>query len=130
MASTPLSRVVGHLRRIALLQKADRLTDAQLLESFLLHREEAAFEALVRRHGPMVLGVCRRVLHDRHDAEDAFQATFIVLIRRAGSIGKRQLLANWLHGVAQRIALKARNATARRRAKERQVEDMARKQAT
>jgi RNA polymerase sigma factor (sigma-70 family) len=130
MATTPMSRVVGHLRKVALLQEADRLTDAQLLESFLLHGEEASFEALVRRHGPMILGVCRRVLHDRHDSEDAFQATFLVLLRKASSIGKRELLVNWLYGVAYRTALKARNATTRRRVKERQVRDMAQKQIT
>jgi RNA polymerase sigma factor (sigma-70 family) len=128
MATTPMSRVVGHLRRVALLQEADRLTDSQLLESFLIGQEDTAFEALVRRHGPMILGVCRRVLNDRHDAEDAFQATFLVLLRKAASIGKRELVANWLHGVAYRTALKARKATVRRRAKERQVEDMPQKQ--
>ncbi len=125
-----MSRVVGYLRRVALLQEADRLTDAQLLESFLVGQEEAAFEALVRRHGPMILGVCRRVLHDPHDAEDAFQATFLVLLRKAAGIGKRELLANWLYGVAHRTALQARKSTARRRAKERQVEAMAQKQVT
>jgi RNA polymerase sigma factor (sigma-70 family) len=130
MATTPMSRVVGHLRRAALLQEADRLTDAHLLESFLVGQEDAAFEALVRRHGPMILGVCRRVLHNRHDAEDAFQATFLVLLRKAASIGKRELLVNWLFGVAHRTALQARKATARRRVKERQVPDMARKQVT
>jgi RNA polymerase sigma factor (sigma-70 family) len=130
MATTPMSRVVGHLRKVALLQEADRLTDAQLLESYLLHGEDASFEALVRRHGPMILGVCRRVLHDRHDSEDAFQATFIVLLRKAASIGKRELLVNWLYGVAYRTALKARNATAKRRVKERQVRDMAQKKVT
>jgi RNA polymerase sigma factor (sigma-70 family) len=128
MATTPMSRVVGHLRHVALLQEADRLTDAQLLETFLVHREEAAFEALVRRHGPMILGVCRRILHDRHDAEDAFQATFLVLLRKAASIGKRELLVNWLYGVAHRTALKARKTTARRKVKERQVPDIAQNQ--
>jgi len=130
MATSPMSKVVGHLRKIAFLQECAGLNDAQLLETFLVHREEAAFEALVRRHGPMVLGVCRRVLHDRHDAEDAFQATFLVLIRKAAGIGKRELLANWLYGVAHRTALKAHKATARRRARERQVADMAPKQVT
>src|SRR5579863_9692289 len=127
MATTPMSRVVGYLRRVALLQEADRLTDARLLESFLVGQEDAAFEALVRRHGPMVLGVCRRVLHDRHDAEDAFQATFLVLIRKAASIRKRDLLANWLYGVAYRTALKARKAIIKRRANERKFGNMAEK---
>ena len=128
MTTSPLSRVVSHLRRVALLQAADRLSDAQLLESFLVGQEDAAFEALVRRHGPMILGVCRRVLHDRHDAEDAFQATFLVLLRNARQIGKRASLASWLYGVANRTALQARKRDARRSAKERQVVDMAQKQ--
>jgi RNA polymerase sigma factor (sigma-70 family) len=130
MATTPMSRVVGHLRRMAFLQECAGLKDEELLETFLVDREEVAFEALVRRLGPMVLGVCRRVLHDRHDAEDAFQATFLVLIRKAAGIGKRELLANWLYGVAHRTALKARKRAARWRAKERQVQDMVQKHVT
>src|SRR5262245_39043259 len=89
-------------------------SDAQLLGQFARHRDEAAFEALVQRHGPMVLSVCRRVLHDSHAAEDAFQATFLVLVRKADSLGKPELLANWLYGVAYRIAAKARVHAARR----------------
>src|SRR5262249_28354539 len=81
-------------------------------------REEAAFEALVERHGPMVLRACQRVLHDRHAAEDAFQATFLVLARKAASIGKRELLANWLYGVAYRTATRARCEAARRKDRE------------
>jgi RNA polymerase sigma factor (sigma-70 family) len=96
------------------------LTDGQLLECFVRRRDEAAFEALVRRHGPMVLGVCRRVLRSHEDAEDAFQATFLVLVRKASAIGQRHLLGNWLYGVAYRTALDARAAAARRRARERQ----------
>jgi RNA polymerase sigma factor (sigma-70 family) len=129
MASTPMSRIIGHLRKAAVLQEGDRLTDAQLLESFLVGGEEVAFEALVRRHGPMILGVCRRVLQDRHDAEDAFQAAFLVFLRKAAAIGKRKSLASWLYGVAHRTALQARKKAAQRRAKERQVE-MAQKQPT
>src|SRR5205085_5925220 len=85
--------------------------------------------ALVRRHGPMVLGVCRRVLRDAHAAEDAFQATFLVLVRKAGSIRRRELLGNWLYGVACRTALEARAAAARRRVKESEVRAMPRPQA-
>jgi RNA polymerase sigma factor (sigma-70 family) len=93
--------------------------DQQLLEDFLGRRDEAAFEALLRRHGPMVLGVCRRLLHDPHDSEDAFQATFLVLLRKAASLRRRDVLAGWLYGVACRTALKARGNKARRQARER-----------
>jgi len=130
MATPPMSRVVRHLRRVAFLQEGERLKDEQLLESFLVRREDAAFEALVRRHGPMILGVCRRVLQDRHDAEDAFQATFLIFLRKAQDIAKRKSLASWLYEVAHRTALHARKSAARRRAKERQVEAMAQKQVT
>jgi RNA polymerase sigma factor (sigma-70 family) len=119
MTGTPLAKVVQGLRRSALKQAAVRTSDADLLRDFLRGRDEAAFEALVRRHGPMVLAVCRRVLRDPHDAEDAFQATFLVLVRRAGLIRPHGMVGNWLHGVAQRTALQARRNIARRREKER-----------
>jgi RNA polymerase sigma factor (sigma-70 family) len=92
--------------------------DAELLRGFVRRRDEAAFAALVQRHGPTVLTACRRVLRNEHDAEDAFQATFLVLARKAGSVGRPELLGNWLYGVAFRVAMKARSEAARRRAKE------------
>ena len=95
------------------------LTEGELLDRFVARRDEAAFEALVARHGPMVLGVCRRALRDPHDAEDAFQATFLVLARRAGAIRDRERLARWLFGVALRISARARVLAGRRRDRER-----------
>src|SRR5262249_17501866 len=85
--------------------------------------DEAAFTALVNRHGPMVLGVCRRVLRPAHDADDAFQATLLVLLRKARPLRRPELLGNWLYGVAHRTALKARTLAAKRRARERPVVD-------
>jgi Sigma-70 region 2 len=108
MATPPLSKVVEYLRRAAYIQEGPRLTDEQLLGAFLDRREDAAFEAMVRRHGAMVFGVCRRILHDRHDAEDAFQATFMVFIRKSATIGNPDRLAQWLYGVANRSAWQAR----------------------
>jgi RNA polymerase sigma-70 factor (ECF subfamily) len=121
--------VLDHLRRAALRHDAGEPSDAHLLDCFLARRDETAFEALVRRHGPMVLGVCRRVLRDDNDAEDAFQAAFLVLVRKAGSIRPRGLVGHWLYGVAYRTALEARGILARRRAKERQVSAMPEKAA-
>jgi RNA polymerase sigma factor (sigma-70 family) len=95
------------------------VSDGALLERFIAARDEAAFELIVRRHGPMVLGVCRRLLRHRQDAEDAFQATFLVLAHKAGSVRPREAVGNWLYGVAYRTALKARTTAARRRRKER-----------
>jgi RNA polymerase sigma factor (sigma-70 family) len=114
-----MNRVLRQIRRVALRNACDGATDAHLLELFLTQRDEAAFEALLRRHGPMVLGVCRRVLRHAQDAEDAFQATFLVLVRRAASLRSRELLGNWLYGVAHRTALSARAMSAKRRARER-----------
>ena len=93
---------------------SNELADEVLLERYTSKREEAAFAVLVRRYGPLVLGVCRRVLQHEQDAEDAFQAVFCVLARRAGSIRRRGTVGAWLHAVAYRIALKARKAKARR----------------
>jgi RNA polymerase sigma factor (sigma-70 family) len=124
MATSVLNPVIGQLRKAVLVRDGAGLTDGQLLESFVRQRDEAAFEVLVRRHGPMVLGVCRRVLRNHHDAEDAFQATFLVLARKAGSLLPRGMVAHWLYGVAHRTALKARGVIARRRVRERHVAEM------
>src|SRR5262245_25526635 len=121
MATGQMSGVVRLLRRAALLHDGGGMTDGQLLECFLARQDEAAFEALVRRHGPMVLGVCRRVLRNFHDAEDAFQATFLVLVRKAASLRQRELVGNWLYGAAYRAALETKAANASRRARERQM---------
>jgi RNA polymerase sigma factor (sigma-70 family) len=99
----------------------DALSDGQLLEWFVSRREEAAFATLVRRHGPMVLSVCRRVLRNSHDAEDAFQATFLVLSEKAPRLRQPELLANWLYGVAYRTALHARQRASRRSEHEREA---------
>jgi len=99
----------------------DALSDGQLLEWFVSQREEGAFAALVRRHGPMVLSVCRRVLRNSHDAEDAFQATFLVLAEKAPRLRQPELLANWLYGVAYRTALHARQRASRRSEREREA---------
>jgi RNA polymerase sigma factor (sigma-70 family) len=93
-------------------------TDNELLKRFLANRDENAFEALVRRHGPMVLALCRRILRDPQDAEDAFQAAFLVFVRKAASIARPELLGNWLYGVASRTARAARAAAEKRRVKE------------
>ncbi|MDR3639161.1 MAG: RNA polymerase sigma factor [Isosphaeraceae bacterium] len=90
------------------------LSEGQLLDRFVARRDDAAFEALVARHGPMVLTVCRRLLRDPNDVDDAFQATFVVLARKAGSLQKRERLGNWLYGVAWRIARRSRESATRR----------------
>jgi RNA polymerase sigma factor (sigma-70 family) len=96
----------------------EQASDGELLRGFLRRRDEAAFAALVRRHGPMVVGVCRRVLRNAQDIEDAFQATFLVLVQRATAMEEREILGDWLHGVAYHTALKARAMTTRRQQKE------------
>jgi RNA polymerase sigma-70 factor (ECF subfamily) len=118
------NQVLPGLRRAVLLENGGGLSDGQLLEGFVRQRDEAAFEALVRRHGPMVLGVCRRVIGHESDAEDAFQAAFLVLVRRAASIVPREKVGNWLYGVAYRTALEARKTMLRRRNKEKPLHDV------
>src|SRR5437870_5930483 len=119
MATGTMNGVLRRLREVMYPPGAADTTDGQLLEYYLARRDETAFAALVRRHGPMVLGVCRRVLRHEQDAEDAFQATFLVLVRKAGVIDKRESVGSWLYGVAYRIALRARTGAGRRRRRER-----------
>jgi RNA polymerase sigma factor (sigma-70 family) len=122
MASSAGQSVIRHLRRAAL-GDGDGRSDSQLLEAFIARRDESAFALLLRRHGPMVLGVCRRVVGHHADAEDAFQAVFVVLARKAASLTRRDLLGNWLYGVAYRTALEARTRMLRLRSNEKQVAD-------
>jgi RNA polymerase sigma-70 factor (ECF subfamily) len=124
MAEHALAAVVEYLQTAAVREGTDSLTDGQLLEAFLARRDEAAFAALVQRHGPMVLGVCRRLLRNTHDAEDCFQATFLVLARKAATIVPRERVASWLYGVARRTALEARTVLTRRRQREQQAVTM------
>src|SRR5262245_1558368 len=108
MSATPCHSVIGHVCKV--FRERDRAgwSDAQLLETYLDQHEEAAFATLVQRHGPMVWGVCRRLLRHVQDAEDAFQATFLILLRKAASVWPREQLGAWLHGVAYLTARKAR----------------------
>src|SRR5262245_33545408 len=119
MANGQLHAVMHHLRRMAGPPDAGGVSDAQLLARFVRHRDEAAFELLVWRHERMVHNLCRRVLRDREDAEDAFQATFLALARKARGISKREAVAGWLYRVAYRVALRAQAAAARRGRRER-----------
>ncbi len=110
--------ILGPIQRAFGRGTVSGLSEGQLLSQFVGERDEVAFEAIVSRHGPMVLGVCRRLLNDPHDVEDAFQATFLVLVRRAGELRDRELLASWLYGVALRVATRCRRDRSRRRARE------------
>jgi RNA polymerase sigma factor (sigma-70 family) len=114
MANGQIRADLGQLCRIIGRRSGCTLTDAQLLENFVAQRDEASFEVLVWRHGTMVFNLCRRVLHDAHDAEDAFQAAFLVFARKAGSIGRGESVGSWLYKVAYRIALRLRSRTAKR----------------
>lgn len=121
MAKAPANLILRHLRRMVNSQALSEADDAQLLKRFVSCQDEAAFTVLVERHGPMVLRVCRTVLGHTQDAEDAFQATFLLLVRKAGSIHKQEAVASWLHGVAYRLAAKARTEAARRWAREKRT---------
>jgi RNA polymerase sigma factor (sigma-70 family) len=124
MPTSHTSEFLAHLRRAVLLREGAGRSDGQLLEDYLSRRDEAALAVLVHRHAPMVWGVVRRVLGNHHDAEDAFQATFLVFVRKAASIASRELLANWLYGVAYQTGRKARATASRRKGRERQVTPM------
>jgi RNA polymerase sigma factor (sigma-70 family) len=114
MSAGQIDPLLRQLRRAVGEPGPGELPDAVLLGRWVAQRDEAAFELLVRRHGPLVLGVCRRLLADTHDVEDAFQATFLALVRKAGSIGRREAVGSWLYKVAYRVALRARTGAARR----------------
>jgi RNA polymerase sigma factor (sigma-70 family) len=120
MAERPWNSILDHIRTLAGRSDA-AVCDAELLRQFVYQHEEAAFEMLLRRHGPMVLRVARRVLGSESDAEDVFQATFLLLARRAAAIRKRESVASWLHSVAHRLALSARGKRARRQERERRA---------
>ncbi len=126
MADREMHAVVEFIHGLVVDPGLTSLTDSELLTRFLAKRDENAFEALVRRHGPMVLALCRRILRDPHAAEDAFQAAFLVFVRKARTIAKPELLGNWLYGVACRTARAARAAAEKRRVKE--AETMAHEQ--
>ncbi len=121
MKMQKLHALVQDFRAITESKAPEGRPDGQLLHDFASRQDETAFAVLVRRHGPMVLGVCRRILRQVEDAEDAFQATFLVLIKKAQALGRREILGNWLHGVACHTALKARAAATARQAREKAV---------
>ena len=122
------STALGPIDRLFRAGTASGLSDGQLLERFASRHDEAAeaaFAALVERHGPMVLGVCRRVLDNPHDAQDAFQATFLILVRKARAVRKQDSVASWLYGVASRVSAHSRASAARRRDVERHAGEAA-----
>jgi RNA polymerase sigma factor (sigma-70 family) len=123
-----MSRQVGAvkrwIRRVVASGPCGTTSDRHFLERFIVDQDEAAFAELVGRHGPMVLAVCRRLLSNPDDAEDAFQATFLVLVRKATSIAKRESVGSWLHGVAHRVAAKARAQRYQRSGRESEIVDM------
>jgi RNA polymerase sigma factor (sigma-70 family) len=118
MASGTRDAVIHHLERLFTRGTVTGLSEGQLLDRFVTRQDESAFEALLERHGPMVLGVCRQLLRDPNDVDDAFQATFLVLVRKADTLRRRDLVGNWLYGVAYRVAVRSRALVARRHATE------------
>src|SRR6478735_5784744 len=117
-ATRSLSASLRHLNRVLLADEAAALPDSELVGRFVERRDEVAFAALVRRYGVLVFGVCRRVLRHEQDAEDAFQATFLVFARDAARVQRAGAVGNWLYGVAHNVARKARTARQRRTVKE------------
>src|SRR5215831_10377950 len=124
MATARPEGVMQHLRRLLGGQVPQPGEDGELLRRFVEHQDRAALSVLVERHAALVWRVCRNILHDPHDAEDAFQATFLVFVRRAASVGRPHRLAGWLHGVAYRVAVRARANAAKRRRHEREAAAM------
>jgi RNA polymerase sigma factor (sigma-70 family) len=118
MSRMPRGMLMEQIQRLFQIGTASGLSEWQLLRRYLVSKDEAAFEALVARHGTAVLGVCRRILRDPHEIEDAFQATFLVLVRRAGALRERDAIGPWLYGVAYKVALRARATSSRRRDRE------------
>ena len=123
MPSSPLNVFIHQLRAVAERNGAGE-TDGELLTRFLSHRDDDAITALVRRHAPMVWGVCRRLLRNPQDAEDAFQATYLVLVRKAATVVPREVVANWLYGVAHQTAVRLRATAAKRSLREMQMKEM------
>jgi RNA polymerase sigma factor (sigma-70 family) len=123
MAGDRIHNLIRHLRRASAAAVGPAVPDVGLVERFLTRRDQSAFELLVWRHGAMVLGVCRRVLGDAHEAEDAFQATFLVLAKKAASAARHRSVGGWLYTVAFRVALRARARRAARTVRERPFDD-------
>src|SRR5262249_1814544 len=121
MSTATLATALTRLHREAASREGEKRSDHQLLDAYVATNDQAAFATLVRRHGAMVLGVCRRVLHDVHQPEDAFQAVFLPLARKASLLPQGEALTGWLHGVSYRVALSARRDAARRRKHESRV---------
>ena len=130
MAGTPSRSVPRQLRRLIARRAGCTLPDAQLLEAFASRGDQASFEVLVWRHAGMVHDLCLRVLRHEHDAEDAFQAVFLVFAKKAASIGKGEAVGSWLYKVAYRIALRLRSSAARRAGHERADDDLPARDAT
>src|ERR1700757_4602999 len=124
MATRQLRHVLQTLQQGALDHAGAGPSDGQLLERFVRSREEAAFAVLLHRHGPMVWGVCRRLLTSHHDAEDAFQATFLILVRKAATVLPRERVDKWLYGVAYMTAHRGKVTAAKTRRREKQLAKM------